>query len=107
MIWPLVVVLSVGCVLAVVLVVGERLFPGTLLARRAFRCPFRGRVASAEFVESVWDGRRVDVSRCSLFVPPTAVDCHKRCLDLEDLDADRIVGAARTGAAGRAVVDGR
>ena len=85
MIWPLVVVISVGFVLVVALVIGARLFPGTLLAPRAFRCPFRGRVVSAEFLETVWDGRRVDVRRCSLFVPPTAVDCHKGCLDLKDL----------------------
>jgi hypothetical protein len=107
MIWPLVVVMSVGFVLAVVLVVGVRLFPGTLLTPRTFRCPFRGRVVSAEFLETVWDGRRVDVWRCSLFAPPTAVDCPKGCLDLKNPPADRTAGAEPAQVAGPAFVNGR
>jgi hypothetical protein len=82
MIWPLTVVLAAGLVLVAVLVAGRRLFPGTRPARRAFRCPFRDRDVSAEFAEGVWDGRYEDVTRCSLFVPPTAVDCAKGCLRL-------------------------
>jgi hypothetical protein len=36
-----------------------------------------------EFLETVWEGTRVDVNRCSLFTPPTAVDCDKGCLQIE------------------------
>lgn len=81
--WPLGVVMTVGLVLLLVLVAGSRLFPGTRLSGRAFRCPFRDRVASVEFLETVWEGTRVDVNRCSLFTPPTAVDCDKGCLQIE------------------------
>ena len=79
-IWPLVVIVTIGLVLVVVLMMGPRLFRGTRLSGGAPRCPVHDRAFSVEFVETVWDGRRVDVSRCSFFEPPTAVDCHKRCL---------------------------
>lgn len=80
MIWPLTFVTTVGLVLGVVLVTGRRLFPGTRPARRELHCPFRDRQASVEFAEGVWNGRYEDVTRCSLFASPTAVDCEKGCL---------------------------
>ena len=53
---------------------------------RAFWCPFRGRDVSAEFGERAWDGRFVDVTRCSAFEPACAVTCDKACLALGTLE---------------------
>ncbi len=58
---------------------GSRLFGGTLTWRYAFRCPVRGQDVNAVFQESVWDGRRLDVERCSAFTPPEDVRCNKVC----------------------------
>jgi hypothetical protein len=81
MIWPLLIVTTTGLVLAGVLAAGPRLFRGTRFMTTGFRCPFRDRVVSVDFVETVWEGTRVDVARCSAFAPPTAVACEKRCLE--------------------------
>ena len=81
LIWPLAIVTATGAVLLGVLAAGPRLFRGTRLMTDGFRCPFRERVVSVDFVETVWEGARVDVSRCSAFTPPTAVTCEKRCLE--------------------------
>jgi len=84
-IWPLLIVLGTGLVLAGAILAGPRLFPGTRPATRDFRCPFRERDVSVEFQETVWDGRLVEVTRCTYFTPPAAVDCHKGCLLLRRL----------------------
>lgn len=80
--WPLAIVLLVVLILIAVLRSGSRLFPGTRLWRYAFRCPLHERDVDVEFRETVWDGRPVDVTRCSFFRPPTAVTCAKSCLRL-------------------------
>ncbi len=87
--WPLAIVVAVGILLAAVLFMGPRLFPGTRPWTRAFRCPFLERAVTAEFQESVWDGRRQDVTRCTAFTPPAAVTCAKACLALESLPPPR------------------
>lgn len=84
-IWPLAVIVAVGLVLVVVLMMGPRLFRDRRLASAAIRCPVQDRAVAVEFVEAVWDGRRVDVSRCSIFEPSTAVRCDKRCVDVDEL----------------------
>jgi len=52
---------------------------------RAFWCPFRARAVTAEFREDAWDGTRLAVKQCSVFSPPTAITCEKRCLHLYKL----------------------
>jgi hypothetical protein len=83
--WPLGVIVLVGLILGFVLMMGPRLFRARRLASAALRCPAHDQAVSVEFVEAVWDGRRVDVNQCSCFVPPTAVDCQKLCLDVDKL----------------------
>ena len=68
--------------LALALKCGERFAPGTVLRSRSFWCPFRARNVRVEFEETAWDGRRVDVCRCSAFTPETTVACNKACLTL-------------------------
>jgi len=92
--WPLAIVLAVGLALTLVLLAGSRLFPGTRSRLTAFRCPFRERDVSVEFEETVWTGEPVDVRRCTVFSPPTAVTCAKGCLHLERLPAPRTPHAA-------------
>ncbi len=53
---------------------------------RALWCPFRHRDVSADFAERAWDGRFVDVTRCSAFEPGCAVTCDKACLALGTLE---------------------
>jgi hypothetical protein len=60
---------------------------------RSFWCPRRGAQVTAEFQEDVWDGRRLDVTRCSAFDPPTAVACDKVCLRTRRLRRMRLPGA--------------
>lgn len=47
-------------------------------------CPVHDRQMRAELEEEFWDGRRVDVTECSAFSPPTAVTCGKACLRLTE-----------------------
>ena len=61
---------------------------GRLLAR-SFWCPFRDRNVTAEFKEEPWDGARVDVARCTAFMPPDAISCDKPCLLLKTLPTSR------------------
>lgn len=80
--WPLVVVLFVGLVLAVAMARGSRWVRGVRTYHRAFSCPFRGTNAHVDFVESAWDATPVDVAGCSVFIPATDVRCDKACLGL-------------------------
>jgi hypothetical protein len=75
--WITPAALATAVVLLVVRSFGSRLFRGAVTWRYAFRCPAdRGEVA-AEFRESVWDGRRLNVERCSAFRPSEDVRCDK------------------------------
>lgn len=85
--WPLVIVAAVGMVLALGLRLGPRVFGGLRGVTRSFRCPFRQTNVAVEFQETVWDARRVGVSRCTAFTPPTAIDCERRCLELTAFEA--------------------
>ncbi len=51
-------------------------------ATRTVWCPVQDRKLTATLEEEIWDGRRVDVTQCSAFSPPTAVTCGKACLRL-------------------------
>jgi len=53
------------------------------LVRRYFWCPIHQREVEVEFEERGLPGFRMalGVRSCSVFEPPTAVDCERRCLD--------------------------
>jgi len=57
----------------------------TRIVPRSFWCPVQGRNVTAEFQEAAWDGKPVEVNRCSAFSPSQAVTCTKVCLRLEKL----------------------
>ncbi len=59
----------------------------TRTVTRSFWCPFRGRAVTAEFREDAWDGTRLEVNQCSVFSPPMAITCEKRCLHLAKMRA--------------------
>ncbi len=46
---------------------------------RSFWCPFHHGDVTAEFQEDAWDGKPVEVVRCTAFTPPTAITCTKLC----------------------------
>ncbi len=52
---------------------------------RPVRCPFLGTDVQARFLEAAPEGRRIDVTACSAFTPPTAIACDRRCLGLPGL----------------------
>ena len=79
--WPLIVVGIVAIVLVIMLVTGSSLFRGTRALIESLWCPFKSRLVRTEFEIDAWNGRRIDVTQCSAFTPPTAVTCDKRCLD--------------------------
>jgi hypothetical protein len=85
MLWPLPIFLLAAMALIAVYAIGPRLVAGSVLARRAFFCPFRQQDVSVDFRQAAWDGRRTDVQACTAFTPPTAVGCDKACLALERL----------------------
>ncbi len=78
--------LATGAIFLLVLALGVSTGVSELAAH-SFWCPFRECSVTAEFKEAVWDGKRVDVSSCSVFSPPTAVVCDKACLRLAKLTA--------------------
>ena len=76
-----IIVLALGAAVVLLVVARFGSMPGvTRPIRRTFFCPWKERDATVEFQEEVWDGRLVEVSECSVFAPPTAVSCEKRCL---------------------------
>jgi len=77
--WIIPGALAAAVVLLADRALGPRLFRGTLTGRYAFRCPANNQDVDAEFRESVWDGRRLDVERCSAFTPADEVCCDKAC----------------------------
>lgn len=79
--WPLLVVAAVALVLVVALSKGPRFFRGTRTVIESFWCPLKTQNVQVDFEIEAWDGRCVDVTRCSAFNPPTAVTCDKRCTD--------------------------
>lgn len=86
----IIVVLSLGIGLALVVWLVSTRFPMvTRLVTRSFWCPIQGRNVTAEFQEAAWDGKLVEVNRCSAFSPLQAVPCEKVCLRLEKLPSTR------------------
>lgn len=82
--------LALATALAFILILAFGSFTGMIrTVRRAFWCPVTGRNVTAEFQEEAWDGRRVEVNRCSAFTPSTAVTCQKLCLTLKKLPSAR------------------
>jgi hypothetical protein len=82
---PIVVYLALLAVIVLLFVRHRGLMRGrTRPVARTVWCPVRDCRLTAELEEEFWDGRRVDVSRCSAFSPPTAVNCSKVCLRLTE-----------------------
>lgn len=79
-----IIVLAAATALALFLLAAFGAFPGVIrTVTRAFWCPFLNRRVTAEFQEEAWDGKPVEVTRCTAFAPPTAITCEKRCLGLK------------------------
>ena len=86
----IIIVLALGTALVLLLMAVFGSLPGmTRTVKRSFWCPFRGRNVTAEFQEEAWDGKPVDVNRCSEFTPPTAIICEKFCLHLDKFPSAR------------------
>jgi hypothetical protein len=82
----IIIVLALATAFGLLLLAVFGSLPGVLrTVRRSFWCPFLNRNVTAEFQEEAWDGRPVDVTRCTAFTPPTAVACEKLCLRLKKL----------------------
>jgi hypothetical protein len=91
-----IIVIAMAVALGLFLLAAFGVFPGFLrIVTRSFWCPFRNRRVTAEFREDAWDGKRLEVTRCSAFDPPTAIDCERLCLGLKRLPgAPGVVGVA-------------
>jgi len=86
----IIIVLALGTAVALLLLAAFGSLPGvTRIVRRSFWCPFLARNVTAEFQEEAWDGKPVEVNRCSAFTPPTAITCEKLCLHLEKFSSVR------------------
>jgi hypothetical protein len=72
--WPWVALFTIGFMLVLLILAGTR------RVVRAVRCPLSGRDVVVHMQEAAWDGRAVDVERCSAFGPSAAVCCDKPCL---------------------------
>jgi hypothetical protein len=80
---PIIIPLALVTALVLFLVAAFWSMPG--VTRRVLRsvwCPVRDRYFAAEIEEEVWDGKRVGVSSCEAFSPPSVVTCEKRCLQV-------------------------
>ena len=101
----LLIVLAIGAGLALAVWGVYAALPAVNRAvTRSFWCPFRRRDVSADLEENAWDGRLVDVARCSAFEPASAITCDKACLGLGTLEAPhdpRATGAAPVAAGER------
>lgn len=61
---------------------------GALSVRKVHRkiwCPIRGTEMQLSLLETAPEGRSLDVTACSAFMPPTAITCDRRCLGLRHL----------------------
>jgi hypothetical protein len=83
--WIIPSALAAALVLLFIRALGPRVFRGTLTWRYTFRCPVKEQDVATEFRESVWDGQRLDVERCTAFTPPEDVRCDKACQRLARL----------------------
>ena len=100
MILSLLIVLTMGLGLVLLLWGASTAFPVVnRVVTRSFWCRFRWEDVTAEFQEDAWNGRRVDVNRCSAFEPSSAITCDKVCLRLQHLEAAPGVDAQAEAAA--------
>jgi hypothetical protein len=83
--WIVPVALAAAVVLLVIRALGPHIFRGTQIWHYTFRCPGKGQDVGVDFRESAWDGRRLDVERCSAFSPAEDVRCNKACAFLARL----------------------
>ena len=76
-------VFSWGLILALLFLVPLLVVFSSAIRRRRFYCAQNGREVEVEFEERGVPGLRcaVSVRSCSVFDPPTAVDCRRRCLN--------------------------
>src|SRR5262245_29152142 len=81
--WSLLVVLTVAIGLLVIRRAGPRGFRGTRPVRGALWCPAHARDMGVDMRVAAWDGRPVEIERCSAFGPDGAVSCEKACLELD------------------------
>lgn len=65
------------------------------IAAYSFWCSGRGQRVTAEFHEDPLTGKRRAVNWCSVFSPPTVIECDRRCLELEDPVTTRESPASR------------
>jgi hypothetical protein len=47
---------------------------------RKIWCPIRGTEIQLSLLETAPEGRPIDVTACSAFMPPTAITCDRQCL---------------------------
>jgi hypothetical protein len=59
---------------------------------REIRCPIRGTEVQLSFLEAAPEGRPIEVTACSMFMPPSAITCDRRCLGLLPRRATRPAG---------------
>jgi hypothetical protein len=52
---------------------------------RKIWCPIRGTEVQLSLLETAPEGRPLDVTASSAFMPPTAITCDRRCLGLRRL----------------------
>jgi len=76
-------VLMIWAALILGVLLMTQLVVGPALRRRHFVCLAAGREVEVEFEERGLAGlqRAVAVRSCSVFDPPTSVQCHRACLD--------------------------
>ena len=79
---PAIVYVSLLTAAVLMLVARSRGFmrDATRVTRCRVWCPVRDRKVAIELVDTMWDGRRIDVNECSEFAPPSAITCEKACL---------------------------
>lgn len=62
------------------LVIAAALFPhGQRRVKETFRCPWTGRVVTADFLVSEWMAHPSEVAACTAFPNPERVGCKKPC----------------------------
>ena len=88
-----VLALATAFVLLLLIAFGS-LSGATRTVTRAFWCPFRAWIVTTEFREEAWDGRPLEVNRCTAFSPPAVVTCEKFCLHLRKFPSARKIAKA-------------
>ena len=79
---PLVIIVP-----AILILLGIAVFsaPGPRLVTKGFRCPFRRRRVTAEFVVPEGAARPLTVISCTAFKDPKRIRCRRPCLPLTEV----------------------